>query len=213
MTFEIENVAAQAKEQEDAKGYWGSSTFESYKLKQPWSDFIVDEILKFEPKSVLEFGCNVGKNILVLNERAPATFTAGIDVNAAATAFGRDNGLNLAAGDEHSLAIMPDQAFDVAFTVSVIDHVATPEAIVRQLARVSKRAILLLEPWLGQEGKVTKNLSRKTGKMINTTPYSYSWDYRRIAAECLPGWSLEEKPYKLESNLGRYYVLYTITRP
>ncbi|MEP9374477.1 hypothetical protein [Mesorhizobium sp. KR1-2] len=100
MSFQIENVALPDEEQASAKAYWGSIDFSFYKAKRPWSEFIAAEVLKFQPRAVLEFGCNAGKNIAVINDGAKNVFISGIDVNAQAVAFGRKKGLRLAHGDE-----------------------------------------------------------------------------------------------------------------
>jgi SAM-dependent methyltransferase len=209
MEFEIQTVSDSELEQSRAKIYWGQRPFQYYITKQPWSDFIARRVIKFRPRTVFEFGCNAGKNIRAITEIDSGVFVAGIDVNRDAIEFGRANGLRLQTGDEHALKIIPDRSFDVTFTVSVIDHIANPEPVIAELARISRKVLLLLEPWLGAEGKVVRNLSSK-GEMIDTTPFSYSWDYPRIVRSTLPEWHVQDEPCVLDSNLGRYYRLYTI---
>ncbi|MDE3810450.1 methyltransferase domain-containing protein [Sinorhizobium meliloti] len=211
--FEVSRVNDPAPEQQAARDYWGSlNNFRTYAKPQPWSAFMADRILSFEPESVFEFGCNAGKNLAAIRDRNSSVFASGIDVNATAVAHGQQSGLRLAAGDERLLRVFPGLTFDITFTVSVIDHVATPGEILTDLARITRRKILLLEPWLGEEGKVERNVNIATGEMIDTTPYSYSWDYYRLASENLPKWRIEDEPYQLQSNLGRFYRLYTLTR-
>ncbi|MBP2233685.1 SAM-dependent methyltransferase [Sinorhizobium kostiense] len=211
--FEISDVNDPQTEQAAAREYWGTlDNFKSYAKPKPWSAFMAERILSFSPSSVFEFGCNAGKNLAALRKQNSSVFSAGIDVNSSAVDYGRREGLRLAAGDEGILNIFPDLTFDITFTVSVIDHVATPGEVLSALARITRHKLLLLEPWLGEEGKVDRNFNLATGEMIDTTPFSYSWDYFRIARTYLPEWSLEDEPYPLQSNLGRFYRLYTLTR-
>ncbi|WEX91076.1 class I SAM-dependent methyltransferase [Sinorhizobium garamanticum] len=211
--FEISKVQDPLPEQEAARDYWsGLDNFAGYARPKPWSTFMASRILSFSPSSVFEFGCNAGKNLAAIRERNSSVFACGVDVNAAAVRHGEQSGLRLAAGDERLLKIFPDLTFDVTFTVSVIDHVATPGEILTELARITRRKLLLLEPWLGEEGKVERNVNITTGELIDTTPYSYSWDYHRLTRQHLPGWQIEDEPYALQSNLGRFYRLYTLTR-
>lgn len=49
--------------------------------------------------------------------------------------------------------------------------------------------------------------------MIDTTPYSYSWDYERMHKELAPEWMFSREAYSLKSNLGRFYEVFTFVRP
>ncbi len=134
-----------------------------YQQDQPWTPALVDAILEREPRRVLEFGCNVGRNLRAIRDRAPGVELVGIDVNAEAVAWGRRKWrLDLRHGDERR--IEPD-AYDLAFTVSVLDHIPDPEAAIAALA-ASAPSLVLVEPWLGSEGAVKAH-----------NPYTYSWDY------------------------------------
>src|SRR5690242_7225756 len=92
-----------ASEAKDAKNYWSTLPVPNfYKESQThWSEFMADQILKHNPHSVLEFGCNAGRNLLALQQRAPGLKLRGIDVNAEAIAFGcRERRLELSQADE-----------------------------------------------------------------------------------------------------------------
>ena len=105
---------------------------------------------------------------------------------------------------------MADGAFDVAFTVSVLDHLPHPEVALKELARISRIAVYLLEPWLGDEGKVVRNYNRALSRDIETTPYSYSWDYQELVKRTLPNWSCVSRPMPLPTNLGLFYFLFEL---
>jgi len=200
------------KEAVDAKDYWSSINFASYEKPQVWSAFMADRVTAFKPRSVFEFGCNSGKNMNGINSIDESIFVSGIDINRKAVEYGRNLGRRVAFGDERNLSVFPDRCFDVSFTVSVIDHLSFPEAAFNDLLRISHKAVLLLEPWLGHEGRVTRNIDIRTKEMIDTTPYSYSWDYERLHREFAPDWQFLREEYKLKSNLGRFYELFIFIR-
>ena len=118
----------------------------------------------------------------------------------------------MSRGDEYTLNIIPSNSFDVVFTVSVLDHIATPDSVLKGFGRIARSAVLLLEPWLGREGKVIRNKDPKSGVIGDTTPYSYSWNYPKLAETALPTWHLTKEPCEIPTNLGRFYELYTLTR-
>ena len=95
---------------------------------------------------------------------------------------------------------MMKRAFDICFTVSVLDHMPEPAAALRELARMSGKALYLLEPWLGSEGRVVRNYNERLEREIDTTPYSYSWDYPALVARVLPNWQLSQRPMPLPTS-------------
>ena len=201
-------------EADQAKDYWADiGVRDFYAKEQPWADFMAMRTLAFSPQSVFEFGCNIGRNLMSLTKSAPDISVSGLDINRDAIRIGAQQGLRLAVGDEDNLKTYPDRAFDVVFTVSVLDHLPNPAPVLKSLCRIAGQAVLLLEPWLGEEGKVVRNRDRNSGEMIDTTPYSYSWNYPRLRSQVAPEWGMTTEPFRLESNLGRYYELYTLERP
>jgi len=199
-------------EKQMAKDYWSTVEFENYEKEKPWSRFIAEKVLGYRPNSIFEFGCNIGKNLLEIKKSNKDLNLYGIDINCEAINYSKKKyGLNLSCSDEGIFNVIPDNTYDVVYTVSVLDHVPHPEKILAQLLRISKTSVLLLEPWTGEEGKVVKNLNIKSGDIIDTTPYSYSWDYKKMIAPYLAEWDLSIEEYKIDSNLGRFYYLYEIS--
>jgi SAM-dependent methyltransferase len=208
--------AAELSESEgsDAKMYWSSLPVPTF-YKQPqthWSEFMADQITSLKPTSVLEFGCNVGRNLLALRGRAPDLRLQGIDVNAEAVAFGRrERGLDLLHGDETFLTEQLDNGFDVIFTVSVLDHLPDPLPILREMVRVARLGVLLLEPSLSEEGKLVKCTNPQAEDTPEVTPYSYFWNYTRLCSS-LPG-NFSKQHYPLEgTRLGPYYWLFRLLK-
>lgn len=208
MTSPVTAARLPDTEPDDARAFWaGHGIRKSYTRDQHWRGFMAGKVLAESPKRVLEFGCNVGRNLLAIQSRDRNVRLTGVDVNAVAVAYGRRTWrLDLKVGDAAWLAEQPDDAFDVIFTVSVIDHLPEPDAALEQMARVSP-VLLLLEPWLGREGKVKREVIEKT------SPYSYSWNLpKRLGALGLELGELE--PYPLgDWGLGPYYRLHTARRP
>ena len=121
----------------------------------------------------------------------------------------RKKGLNAAVASKEMLSVFPSNTFDVAFTVSVLDHLPEPVSALIELKRIFK-ILILLEPWMGIEGKVLKNYNEAQKKVIDTTPYSYSWNYSKLFWECFPGRSFSVEPMPFSSSLGRYYNLFCL---
>lgn len=146
-----------ATEAESAKLYWSTHHAQSAKLQPRGGDQdhrwqIADYIAAMNPSSVLEFGCSSARNLAALRTLVPTTTDlTGIDANSTALNVGQlHNGdsLELYEGDETLLAQFKDEAFDVVFTVSVLDHVPTPEwrGVYDELVRLAKVAVVLVEP-------------------------------------------------------------------
>ena len=91
--------------------------------------------------------------------------------------------------------------------LSVLDHLPDPLSALIELERIST-SLMLLEPWMGQEGKSVKNYNIAKQEIVETTPFSYSWDYEKLIREKFPGRKLTVDPMPFQSNLGRYYNLY-----
>jgi SAM-dependent methyltransferase len=166
----------------EAKTYWASLPFASYHQDGPQRRIITDavrELGRDRPiRSVLEFGCNVGRTLHVMSKSlVPSPRVAGLDINEAALEDGRKTyGLDLRTGSEDALAKLGDDEFDCAFTVSVFDHMAersqVRDAIV-QLARIAKRYLLLLEPFDGTNGRARSTV----------TQFNYYWNYPDLLRE------------------------------
>lgn len=192
-------------EPEDARAFWAKHGIgKSYTVDQHWRGYMAGKVLAERPHRVLEFGTNVGRNLLTIRTQSPRIGLVGVDVNADAIAYGRRHWrLDLHVGGLEWLAKQQDDAFDVVFTVSVIDHIPDPDPVLQQLLRLAP-TLLLLEPWLGREGKVKREI------VPRTSPYSYSWNLPKR----LKNVSIEMEPYPLSDwGLGPWYRLHTVRRP
>lgn len=203
--------ALNADEGEAAKQYWATRPLNRfYTADQHWAHHVADRIADFEPDRVVEFGCGAGRNLKVVRDRHPLIELVGVDINPEAVRTGQEKwGLDLRVGDESWLADQPTGSYDVLFTVSVFDHLADPQPALREAKRIAS-VLLLLEPWLGEEGKVIK-APGADGDIVDATPYSYSWDYEaRLIAE---GLAVVSYPYRLsDAGLGADYQMYEARR-
>lgn len=96
-------------------------------------------------KTIFEFGCNVGRHLIQFRKRGYRVF--GIDINA--TNIFEARFLNelwaTELGDEASLEKIPDGAFDLVFTNSVLCHIEEVDEIMNQLSRIAAKHIIMCE--------------------------------------------------------------------
>jgi len=187
----ISSISELKKEKNDARNFWKEELHESYSKKVPQTDKIISSIKKHcnplnENKnnliSVFEFGCHTGRNLFYIKKAFPQLKIFGIDINEKAIKTGKEKfGVPIRFGDEQYLSTIPDNSYDFVFTVSVIDHLVEPEKVCKELTRISKKYIVMLEPFYGKEGKILEMPKPKFRFWLKKTlPYTYSWDYTRI---------------------------------
>ena len=183
----------------EAREWWANrKLMRYYQEAQPWTPDLVAAILEGHPKRVVELGCNVGRNLRAIANEDPGVQLVGVDVNAEAVAWGRRKwGLDLRLGDD---SLLEPDAYDVAFTVSVLDHMPDPARALTALAAAAPR-LLLLEPWIGVEGPAKSR-----------NPYTWSWDYATRLRGM--GWRVTSRKFPIGPDyLGPDYRLYRATRP
>jgi SAM-dependent methyltransferase len=210
--FEVVPVAEIPGDEPDhAKAYWGQFEISSFfREHKPWATLVANLARDLEARSVLEFGCHVGRNLAAIRDAAPDVRLVGLDINAEAVRFGRDESeLDLRVGDERTLGEFADGEFDLVFTVSVLDHIPDIAAVCRELVRVAARNVFLLEVTLPVEGKVVRHFDHKRGGVHPSTDASYSWAIDRCLAHLSRVWRLDCRPcYLHSSRLGPYYWSY-----
>jgi SAM-dependent methyltransferase len=212
-----EAPSAQAPtEPEAARRYWADRGVQrAYVCDAPWTHSIADAVLRSSPGSILEFGCNFGRNLRAIRARDPTVALLGFDINPAAVVAGREDGLlDLRVGDERELAALPDGLVDLAFTLSVLDHLPRPEAALSQLLRLARDRVLLVEPWLQVEGRILVEIDERTGSERRSDPYCYSWDYCRLLSALAPDHAVAVTPFPIDVPMwGAYYQLIEAVRP
>lgn len=104
---------------------------------------IINLINQEMPKSVFEFGCGTGKNLSLIQ----AGERVGVDLssNAIMDGWRKYKDISLTISDEGILKSFKDNQFDISFTISVLDHIPSPEAegIVSELKRISSKVYIV----------------------------------------------------------------------
>lgn len=196
---------------EHAKEFWSQYGVRSfYQEHKPWASLLVRLVRDLKPRSVLEFGCNVGRNLYALREAFADIQLVGLDINEEAVRAGREAGqLDLRVGDERTVAAMQEGEFDLVFTVSVLDHMSEIGDVTRSLVRCARRNALFLEVTLPVEGKVTRHFDHKHGEVRPSTGASYSWDVTKYLAGLPRVTRVDRRPiYMHAASLGPYYSSY-----
>jgi SAM-dependent methyltransferase len=101
----------------------------------------IEQVVPLAGASVLDVGCGNGVFTLYLRDRCRSV--TGIDFS---TRMLSENPCRpLIQGDVGRLPILSG-AYDACFEANVLHHVDSPEQVVREMARASRRWVILLEP-------------------------------------------------------------------
>lgn len=209
-TYWVSPLSAESlpKEVEEARKFWQNYPLEPHYVGyHELCGVLLSKLGELSFRSVLEFGCNAGRNLHYIRKTFPHTTIRGIDLNEKAVLRGRAefdfSEDELTIGDEHSLESIPSESYDVVFTMSVLDHLPDPGRALSNLIRIARLHILLIEFALDEFGKIE-------GKIVS---YSYSHNYMRI----LRGYSGLISDVRMERIVASdpfkdYYVLITANR-
>jgi len=154
----------------DLHQYWrsldddgNSDNAPSKYLKNPErSEFLVELFRKHVPEeaSILEIGCNVGRNLRYLFESGYRNLT-GIEINPHAVKILRETSPEMAreitvetGPVEDWIKNVPDDTFDIVYTMAVLIHVHTSsEWIFAEMRRISKKFIITIEDEVNLGGR------------------------------------------------------------
>mgnify|MGYP001355631844 CR=1 FL=1 len=105
------------------------------------------DLLPDAPERVLEVGCGEGGQLRKVAGRAPQARLFGFDLPSDDLAE-RWEGLEaaMATGSAEALPY-PDSSFDLVLALEVLEHVPEPEAVLSEIARVGRGAVVLSVPW------------------------------------------------------------------
>ena len=148
-------------ESSKAASYWAN--LESYHFSNDddpiavaRSRWIAEEILgsSTQLQSVLEIGCNSGRNLFHIQQSHPEARLKGLDINADALVFARETkpGIDFEL-IEPGLWSENAEAWDFGLTMSVLDHIPyeSAKALVANISN-SCRAVIGVEMWDGEPG-------------------------------------------------------------
>lgn len=108
--------------------------------------------LPARPESVIEIGCNVGRNLQYLHEAGYRNIS-GVEINAGAIAMMRQVYPEMAARAairvgpvEKILPDLPAASHDLAFSMAVLEHLhRDSDWIFEHIARIAKRHVITIE--------------------------------------------------------------------
>jgi len=111
---------------EDVIGITGVSGdyFNEYKIKE-----LKENLADFEPRTILDFGCGIGKSIFYMDKYFPSAYISGVDVSkksiekAAKSDFAKSERIELKSYDGIKLPYQ-DETFEVVFTSMVFHHIS-----------------------------------------------------------------------------------------
>jgi SAM-dependent methyltransferase len=173
-----------AAEADGVRGFYVNSTVQPFRYEngpEPYALLVAETVASFGPSSVLEFGCGSGRNLAVLRDLTPARLV-GVDLNPTAVAWGCENfGLDLQVGDEAWLPAQGADAFDIVYTVSVIDHIPQPQKAIGALVAAAAELIVICEIMHSETGRLTR-MEDADGRLTDGYPFSYFHDYPSLFA-------------------------------
>lgn len=152
-----------------------AETYESMHAHESCGDELaikyVQVILRMlEASSVLDVGTATGRGLRILREALPKAFICGVEPVAALLDTARKNGVeesaSLICGSGLGLPFA-DRSFDVVCEFGVLHHVREPNAMVREMLRVAKKAVLIFDSNRFGQGRLPVRLAKlamyKTG--------------------------------------------------
>lgn len=151
----------------------------------------VKTLLDIVPRTILDIGCGVGRTMSKFKKFGFKTI--GIDNSEASIDFCQKKGLDVILMDASKMNF-PNNSFDVVFAEGLLEHFENYEPFVKEMIRVSKKHILLMQP----------NCHSLCGKILN------------IAIEKLTKGNIKEIPYRMEEyteSFEKYGCKLILRRP
>jgi 2-polyprenyl-3-methyl-5-hydroxy-6-metoxy-1,4-benzoquinol methylase len=148
-------------------GYWNSGDH----THRP---FLIERIARYTPiHGILEVGSNCGPNLYLLAKRFPKTRIVGIDINPVAVKKGNElfaqegiANVRYLEARADQIQDFPDKSYDVVFTDAVLMHIGPDKirGVMKEMLRISGKALLLLEWHSGPDKKDPRGLGRLHGR-------------------------------------------------
>ena len=186
-------------------------------LYASWPQYLGDDLKKV--RRILEFGAGHGQNLAFLNSVIPDAQLRGVDINKVVqepeSALSNYRGI---VGNQTALRELADSSSDVAFTMSVLDHIPS-RSIVQQVMTALLRIaphVFLFEPYVeGVEGDVSGWSRHRLKPDLPDShkvfaPHSYLWDYPTLAQQ-IGARVLHTHTPLHASSLGPFYHIFYLT--
>jgi SAM-dependent methyltransferase len=147
------------------------------KLIDRFHGVLLDRIAELKPASFLDAGCGEGFVAALINQRAPNVKLTGFDFNPASVALAQQMNprCTFVTASIFEIPFGPRQ-FDVTGCFEVLEHQTDPTGALRELARVTDRALVLSvphEPWF-----CLANVAR--GKNLDIRPRGSDPDHKQF---------------------------------
>lgn len=180
-------VVINSTKETNNKDYWANNHVQStrFDANSQYRFDLAEIILETDPKKILEFGCNSGRNLRAIELSSKGWVDLyGIDMNEQAIQVGKKSYtfpgmIKFVLSDEKYLDILIESGsrFDVAFTVSVLDHNLKQDAerIYEKLTKLADRVIIVEPLWKDKNDMVIEGSFEHIDPEI--PPFTYSWDY------------------------------------
>jgi ubiquinone/menaquinone biosynthesis C-methylase UbiE len=130
---------------------WIDQAFSTAALDHPHRKGLIERICRTNPKTVLELGCGVGVNLLLVAEKLRDANLVGVDINPQIIERGKQEfksrgfeNVDLEVGRVQNLDKFGAGSFDVALTDAVLIYIEPEEigSVVEGMLRVAKRLVL-----------------------------------------------------------------------
>jgi ubiquinone/menaquinone biosynthesis C-methylase UbiE len=118
------------------------------------NNFLCSTLVKFNPTSIFEVGCNCGNKLYPLAKMFPQAKLTGTDINSKAVEYGSKmfaeegiSNVDLIVGRAEDLNQFPDSSFDIVFSWATLIYI-TPshiQKVLSEMFRISKKGVVLLE--------------------------------------------------------------------
>lgn len=140
---------------------------------------------RLNARTVLDLGCGTGRALLYLRHKNPEVMIYGVEPVVALlhAAIGKGVSTNLLVNGHGARLPFKDKSFDAVVECGVLHHVAKPQTVVSEMARVARQAIFLSDSNIFGQGRpgirVLKLLLYKAGfwrtaKFVQTRGRGYT---------------------------------------
>ncbi|MEK7071887.1 MAG: class I SAM-dependent methyltransferase [Patescibacteria group bacterium] len=139
----------------------------------------IKTLLDISPRTILDVGCGIGRTMSKFKELGFKVI--GVDNSETSIDFCQKKGLEAILMDASNMNFQ-DNSFDVVFAEGLLEHFENYGPLVKEMIRVSKKHILLVQP----------NCHSLCGKILN------------IAIETLTKGNIKEIPYRMEEYIESF---------
>ncbi len=177
--------------------YWSSRNDES-------NIFLYNVMDRYNPKSILEIGCNCGNRLYYLSKFIPKADIRGIDINTLAVRKGNEwlqkeniRNVELAEGKVQDIKYICNNKFDIVFSWAVLIYIRPAEIkrVLNIMWSMTNKTLILLE---------MQGINKKkdpTGLGIYCYPGNWKRDYISLIKEVAENKNIEIKVSEIAKDI------------